>query len=160
MSMTRTSFARAVLIVVIISLLLPIGAPRAVASHTNSSGWWCAWEGCKYAQAKIEWNTNIYTTTSHIYRGGTASQSCDPSNDVTSWRVKTQHTGGSWGPWTSIWSSSCNVYSATTTLSVNTGYSSNNAQHFWFTHQRPGPDFYPTVHFSKHVIDNVYRPRP
>ena len=38
-----------------------------------------------------------------------------------SWRVKTQHVEGSWGPWTSAYKTNCDVYFATTGLAVSIG---------------------------------------
>lgn len=72
-------------------LLMPLPAKAAPSYPCPPQGW----EGtgglaCKYAKGRVVWSgSSIRKVIEKIkFRGGTASQWCDPSNDVVSWFVE------------------------------------------------------------------------
>jgi hypothetical protein len=142
------------IIVIAVLLIIPFGGQPAQALV---SPYWCVWAGCKYGMASIE-----YTSTTTIYmraRGGTASQTCDPSNDVRRWRHRVVHTKASYSGPTGVWYANCNVYTSTKSHYLNISYTPpNSSALFYFTYETVGGAlWYDNVFFYDHSIDNVYR---
>jgi len=88
----RPRLALMTLIVVVATLAWPL-APRALAHGsqmiTSCGGGWSTPNACKYDQAKYsisgDCGSGSCTISKVSWRGGTASGSCDPSNDIVSW---------------------------------------------------------------------------
>lgn len=117
-------------------------APRANAA-VSYSPWGCAPSGCKYAQARIKIDRVIKYFYTAYWRGGTASQECDPTNNVEKWKlVEIRTTSGmtwSYGP--GSWKYHCNVYFVTYGVNVSKYWSGALDVRFEFLHAVPGPDF-------------------
>jgi hypothetical protein len=95
-SFPRFSFALAVTLLLVGSLL-PLSTGSANASDyqmiTSCGSGYYTPNACKYDQAKYsvsgDCGSGSGCTISTVYwRGGTASGSCDPSNDIDSWHLQ------------------------------------------------------------------------
>lgn len=103
--------------------------PGAPAHACGSGDWAGPAEGCKYAKAKVGTtcvnNCDSVDINSVKWRGGTASGSCDPTNDVTQWRlrwikiVRTTDDAVRWSRGAGAWHTNCNVDAATYSESPN-----------------------------------------
>lgn len=104
------SILRLVLVaLIVVPLLSVLPAPEARAAATSH---WCGdtiydeqrYVGdpnCKYALAKAGYDPRDRGATfvdSLWIRGGTASKTCDPSNNVHQWAIDTDHGSGGSGP--------------------------------------------------------------
>lgn len=104
------SILRLVLVaLIVVPLLSVLPAPEARAAATS---YWCGdtiydeqrYVGdpnCKYALAKAGYDPRDGGATfvdSLWIRGGTASKTCDPSNNVHQWAIDTDHGSGGSGP--------------------------------------------------------------
>lgn len=93
--------------------------PGAPANACQTGDWFGPAEGCKYAKAKVETrcvnNCDSVDIDAVKWRGGTASGSCDPTNDITQWRlrwikiVRVTDNAVRWERGASGWHTNCNV---------------------------------------------------
>jgi hypothetical protein len=98
--------------------------PAVYDQYCGGAGeWWGPADGCKYAKAKVDTTcvNNCRSVDINLikWRGGTASGSCDPTNDITQWRlrwikvVRTTDNAVRWSRGAGSWYTNCNVDSAT-----------------------------------------------
>ena len=97
--------------------------PGAPGYACGTGDWYGPAEGCKYAKAKVETtcinNCQSVDINSVKWRGGTASQSCDPTNDITQWRlrwikiVRVTDNAVRWSRGAGAWHYNCNPNDAT-----------------------------------------------
>ncbi len=110
------------LALVLASAVLYTSTPTEPATAaTILTGYRCAPSGCKYAKAQIMIDRVIKKFYRADYRGGTASQACDPSNDIIQWnKTKISATSGmTWSVGAGGWHTNCNVDSFTYSHTVN-----------------------------------------
>ncbi len=122
-------------LVVFVVTFAVIPAPPADA-FVQYSSWKCAPAGCKYAQARIKYDRAIKKLHVAYWRGGTASQSCDPDNDVIKWRLTEIDAvnGMSWDYGPTSYKYNCNVYSTTYGVGVYRYWSGGLDMRFEFFH--------------------------
>ena len=117
----RTHLAMLVLATALLLGVLPAPPSQAATVWTS---WKCAPAGCKYGQTRIKYDRQIKTWYAAEWKGGTASQTCDPSNDVKKWRLQElKATSGltyGWGPQT-----------YQTNCAVDDGYFGFNVNRSW-----------------------------
>lgn len=121
-----------------------VALPRsASAEHVPfNSGFHCS-SSCKYAQGKVEYGSSLVGHLS--WWGSTASGTCDPTNDVTRWRL--DHTAVyndgnnakiyGWGP--STYSTNCQIVNDNNppyayVLDTQLIRPNNASAHFWWKH--------------------------
>ena len=86
------ALATGALLVASVSIIAaPTLVNAAVFTQSCGSGWFTP-NACKYDQAKYAVSGNCgdgngCTISTVYWKGGTASGSCDPSNDITAWRL-------------------------------------------------------------------------
>jgi hypothetical protein len=110
--------------VLAVGALLAVRATPASADHgletVCSNGWITEAGECKYVQAKdgtacVDQACTKIKIKTVSWRGGTASGTCDPSNDQTAWRLVSVkivrasdgHVNWSFGP--GAWKTNCDV---------------------------------------------------
>ena len=102
-----------------------------------SNGWITEAGSCKYVQADdttkcANQQCTSITINAVKWRGGTASGTCDPTNDQTAWRLVSvkivrasdNHVNWSFGP--GAWKTNCNVLANTYTKSPGITVSADN----------------------------------
>lgn len=137
-------------------LLVLAGAVPAAAEIACANGWTGPNDGCKYAKAKVETacidNCNRVDIRAVKWRGGTASGSCDPSNDVTQWRlewvkiVRASDGAVRWSFGPGAWHYNCNVDATTYSRDPGLTIASDHLVKYKWQHvtQCCGP-FFPRV---------------
>jgi hypothetical protein len=137
---------RAAAIGLSIVLLLTALSPQPARAAVEFTSWKCTLAGCKYGQTRVKYDRVPRYWYSAQWKGGTASQTCDPSNDVTRWRMdEVEATSGltySWGPQT--WKTNCNVNDLIYVVNVNKNWSGGLDVRFTHFHDAScaGCDFY------------------
>jgi len=135
-----------------VSLLVATFPPPAYAFVYTS--WKCAPAGCKYAQGRAYYSPGANYLSQSQWRGGTASQSCDPTNDVIKWRLAESslfeyapewRTTWVYGP--TSWKYYCNVYFITYGVVVGEFYGTRADlwQEFYHDASCSGCDFISTI---------------
>jgi hypothetical protein len=110
--------------------------------------------GCKYAQGKVDYTST--TVTAHSWWRSTASGTCDPSNNIEQWKLRStaiynDTTGVRVYLYESgVWRTNCEIVNNTSppyawVVNPNVSKPSNPSSHFWWQHALPGLDFYPYV---------------
>lgn len=70
----------------------PTASAHGIQMVTGCGGGWDTPNACKYDQAKLsvsgDCGSGSCTISTVSWRGGTASGSCDPGNDIVSWRLE------------------------------------------------------------------------
>lgn len=59
---------------------------QAEPAHAGTTAYKCVNAGCKYGKVRAAYTSLIHDRADN--RGATASGTCDPTNDVTRWRVE------------------------------------------------------------------------
>lgn len=115
----------------------------------------CAIDGCKYAKARVDYTVNSpnSSTVNRIdVRGATASGSCDPTNDVTNWRVNAATVRNSsntiiWSTGSSAYKTNCDVNASGALFTYYPGVSASSPRSVITWRHNTGccGPFYPTV---------------
>lgn len=115
-------------------LVTDVGRAEPAQAVTEFTTWRCAPAGCKYAQSRVKYDRQIRYWYSAEWKGGTASQACDPTNDVIQWRLlelkATSGTVYTWGP--QGWKNNCSLL--TYVVNVNRNWQGGLDVRFTFQH--------------------------
>ncbi|GEM_PF-1749300 len=134
--MARASRSALLVGVSLLAAALWVGSAPPAEAHAEYTTWKCAPAGCKYAKARVRYDRHIKFWYVAYWRGGTASGSCDPGNNVIKWRLnEIRAINGldySYGP--AGWRTNCNVDSWTWRRTVNRFWSGGLDIRYSFFH--------------------------
>lgn len=150
--------ARSASLLVFLTLALLLSLMPAQPADATLSSWRCSLDGCKYAQARVDYTMNSpnHSTTNRLdTRGATASGTCDSSNDISQWRIEQATVrGGSgaiiWSTGNSTYRTNCSITSSTALRQYYPGVSASGSQAraVWRHNAACCGAFYPTVTIS------------
>lgn len=146
--------------IILALVLVMVGSVQAQANHhqttvfcSSHTDWRASAEGChKYAEVKRIFQGG--TLKEVWWRGGTASGTCDPTNDVNRWRIESVYVirvGDNQLRWRfgpSDWHSNCNPHSVGYVRTPNVAMNVDHYVNFDFRHQLTnGSYFFPKAGF-------------
>lgn len=143
--MMHRSAAPILVATLVVAALLPLQPARATHSACHANPWWYTGNVCKYQEDRVAFTCigsfcQQLTINNVRWRGGTASGTCDPTNNVQKWRllsikIKNDRTGATvWQRGATAYKTNCDHHTSETFQNVGLRISEDHRAEFSFEH--------------------------